>query len=171
MYRGIFLQGRFMRLPDVEFARRAFLNPNTESIPYWHEAENEGAGGSVGRLVDASLETYFKRLDETGDALPSHLNYGFVRWLQGVPPLDLQALHARSDRDEEMKFRSLAVHAENDIIFGPDCAESFVQDFGSELLVCRDQAHCFLDRGWEDAFARPLGQWLTKNEVVTSHPG
>mmetsp|Transcript_53269 Transcript_53269/g.165118 ORF Transcript_53269/g.165118 Transcript_53269/m.165118 type:complete len:357 (-) Transcript_53269:14-1084(-) len=165
IYRDILLRGRVMRLPDLEYTRRVFLNPETEVVPSWTGGEAEACGGTGGggRTAELPIEGYYRLLDETGDALPCHLNYGFLRRLEGVPPLDAPALHSLAPGGSG-RFRSLAVHAENDVIFGPECADSLVQDFGSELLVCRGQAHCLVDAGWQDAFARPLGEWLSRDE-------
>ena len=87
--------------------------------------------------------------------------------LQGVPALDAQRLALLHERlGTAGRFPSLYVQAEKDLLFDSASAESFVQDFGSELLLCRKQAHCFLDAGWEDSYARPVGKWLVERDVT-----
>ena len=65
-----------MRMPDVEWARRAFLLPETQAIPHWIEE-----GSEAGRLGELSVDGYYKLLDETGDAMPSHIN----NWCAALP--------------------------------------------------------------------------------------
>jgi len=55
---------------------------------------------------------------------------------------------------------SLVVKMEHDHSFGDDPVQDMIKQYGSDVLNVANQAHCFLDPGWEETFAKPLAEWL-----------
>ncbi|CAB9520476.1 expressed unknown protein [Seminavis robusta] len=57
---------------------------------------------------------------------------------------------------------TLVLGAEQDCIYPPHLlTDAFQERFpNSKQVIARDQAHCFVDPGWETAMAEPLFAWL-----------
>jgi len=153
LFKAMLLRGQVMRMPDAAFAKRCFLGEDTELIPKsWSQTKPDDDSDKM------TVQEYYEILSQHGDGIPTHFEYGYLYPLSGrIPELRMDNLRGEG---ESSSFRSLAVSAEKDIIFGPENYPSMVQDFGSDLLSCSGQSHCLLDEGWEDSYARPLGRWL-----------
>lgn len=113
-----------------------------------------------GRLMNARYAKHIFLLPGTDETSPEMS--GYIQGLLRAPSDGLVTGSHFPSKPVPLNTPALVLGASGDIIYPPDVlAKEFDVRFpNADHVICDDQAHCFMDPGWEESMARPLMDWI-----------
>lgn len=113
-----------------------------------------------GKLLNTRYTKHIFLLPTTDETKPKMKSY--MDGLLEAPSDGLVTMSHFPQTQTPVPLPTLILGAEQDCIYPPTfLTQAFKERFpNSQEIVAKDQAHCFVDPGWQDTIGKPLIAWL-----------